>query len=232
MAKQKKLRVTMTDRETAWGWLYFVIQLSLLPWALSGLNGLLPKPLDRAWINFLFFFLNFTFLFLIFRDFLRRSLARLGKGFWDCLKAVILGFVGCWLCNWAFSFVIGLLMPGFSNINDGSIAALAGTGFVITAIGTVFLVPMAEELLYRGLVFQGLFNRGRKAAYILSILIFSAVHVVGYIGRYDLLTLAVCFLQYIPAGFFLAWAYAEADSIFAPILIHTVINAMGIYAVR
>lgn len=232
MARKKKLHITMDYRETAWGWIYFLIQLFLLPRALSFLNALLPRPFSAPWVNFLYFALNFTFLFLIFRKFLGRSLSHMGKRFWDCLKAVILGFIGHWVCNQVLSFVIRLLLPGFSNVNDGSVAALAGTNFIITAIGTVLLVPMAEELLYRGLIFQGLFNRGKKAAYVLSVLIFATVHVVGYLGKYDLLTLAVCFIQYIPAGLCLAWAYEEADSIFAPILIHTVINAMGIYALR
>jgi membrane protease YdiL (CAAX protease family) len=56
--------------------------------------------------------------------------------------------------------------------------------------------------------------------------------VLGYIGSADLLTLALCFLQYIPAGLCLAWAYDASGSIFAPVLIHTVINALGILSLR
>ena len=58
------------------------------------------------------------------------------------------------------------------------------------------------------------------------------IHVMGYIGQFDWLTLVLCFLQYIPAGLWLAWAYEKSDSIFAPMLIHTAINAIGIYAMR
>ncbi len=233
MAKKKqKLHITMTDRETAWGWIYFLIYLFLLPGILRYLNALLPAPLSAPWLNFVFFALNFGFLMLIFRNFLLRSLRQLGKRFWDCLKAVILGFIAYWISNQVLGFVFGVLVPGFSNINDNAVAALAGSGFVVTAIGTVLLVPMTEELFYRGLLFQGLYNRGRRAAYVISAMLFAAVHVVGYIGQADHLTLALCFVQYIPAGLCLGWAYAEADTIFAPILIHTVINAMGVYAMR
>lgn len=222
----------MTDRETGWGWLYFMLQLFILPQLLNRLNRLLPSPLSPAWINFLLYSGNFAAVLVIFRGFLAKSLTQLGKRFFDCLKAVILGFVACWLCNQLLGLLIGWLKPGFSNLNDGSVAALAGTNFVITAIGTVLLVPIAEELFYRGLIFQGMYNRSKKAAYILSVLAFAAVHVVGFVDLYDPLTLVLCFIQYIPAALCLAWAYAESGCILAPILIHTVINAMGIYAVR
>ena len=39
-------------------------------------------------------------------------------------------------------------------------------------------------------------------------------------------------LQYLPAGLCLAWSYAKSDTIFAPILIHALVNAWGIYEMR
>ena len=64
-------------------------------------------------------------------------------------------------------------------------------------------------------------------AYALSTVIFAMIHISGYIGIYDAKLLFCCFLQYIPAGLCLAWAYARADSIFAPILMHMAINVIG-----
>ena len=42
----------------------------------------------------------------------------------------------------------------------------------------------------------------------------------------------MAFLQYLPAGLCLAWAYTKADTIFAPILIHAIINAVSIGLVK
>ena len=92
---------------------------------------------------------------------------------------------------------------------------------------TVILVPTAEETIYRGLLFAPLYRKNRVLAYIVSMCVFSFVHLINYIGYADLLTLGLCFLQYLPAGFALAWAYARADSICAPILMHTQINLMS-----
>ena len=232
MAKMKKLSIFMTEREYAWGWLYLALELFILPGLISGGNAALPQPLPDAAVNFLFFCLNFLAVAMIFRAFLKRSIARAGRHFSQVLKAVILGFAAYWVGTLVYSTAVYFLFPWFSNVNDGSIAAMAQESFLLMAIGTVVLVPMVEEVLYRGLLFQGLYRFSRAGAYLTSTLVFAAIHVVGYVGVYDPMTLALCFLQYIPAGLSLAWAYAEADNIFAPILIHTVINAMGIYSVR
>ena len=40
------------------------------------------------------------------------------------------------------------------------------------------------------------------------------------------------FLQYLPAGLSLAWAYTKSDTIFAPIAIHACINLVAIGGLR
>ena len=108
--------------------------------------------------------------------------------------------------------------------------SLIGMDYVPMIIGTMFLVPVAEEVLYRGLIFQSLYSNNHTLGYILSALIFCAIHVISYIGAADPLTLVLCFIQYLPASLCLAWAYTEADNIFAPILIHIAVNTMSILA--
>ncbi len=221
----------MNTGELAFGWLYFAVELFLLPSVLTDLNGLLPKPLSAAWINTVFYLVNFIAVVTIFRDFLLRSLRSLGKKFGQYLKAVVLGFVAYWAATRLLSWLLGLV-PGFVNVNDSAISAMANDHFWIMAVGTVLLVPVVEELLYRGLIFLGLYPRNRVAAYVISVAAFAAVHVIGHLGSASPLILALCFLQYIPAGLCLAWAYAESDSIFAPILIHMVVNLVGIFSLR
>ena len=46
------------------------------------------------------------------------------------------------------------------------------------------------------------------------------------------LTLLLCFLQYLPAGYCLAWCYANTGTIVTPILMHMIVNAYGISAMR
>ena len=102
--------------------------------------------------------------------------------------------------------------------------------YVMPVAGTVLLAPLAEECFIRGLIFQGLHRKNRWAAYALSTLAFCCLHIYGYIGAYPPLTLVLCALDYVPAGIALAWSYEKADTIFAPILMHCLINALAFQA--
>ena len=68
------------------------------------------------------------------------------------------------------------------------------------SFATVFLVPVAEETLFRGLLFRGLYDRSPVLSWLISTVVFSLVHIAGYIGQYDPMMLLMAFLQYLPAG--------------------------------
>ena len=232
MEKNTVLSISMSRWETTLGWAYLVAELFLLPDILLLLNRLLPVPLNSAWLNFVYFSVNFLNIGLIFHRFLASSLVKAGKQPGQTLLSALLGFGCYWAASLILGYLIPLLIPDFANANDRAIASMAEDGYAAMVIGTVILVPVAEETLYRGLIFRGLYSRSRAAAYVLSTAFFCAIHVAGFLGAYPPLTLLACFIQYIPAGLCLAWAYVRADTILAPILIHTLINAIGISAMR
>lgn len=232
MAKSKRLSVSMTGHEKLLGFGYAVVDLFVLPAMLNGMNALLIRPLSAAWINFLYFSLNFVFLIAIFHRFLKRSLGYAGKHIPEFFSAAVLGFAVYWVANISLSFVILQFCPDYANPNDGSISDMTGSNFPIMAVGTVLFVPMAEELIHRGLIFGSLLPKNKAAAYIVSASFFAAIHVVGYIGTVSDTSLLLAFVQYLPAGLVLGWAYEKSGTIFAPIVIHTVVNAMGIWAMR
>lgn len=227
-----KITVPISRRESLWGWVYLLLQLFALPSLLVLINFLAGNPLSDASINFIFFALNFICVTVIFRRFLLDSLALSAKQPIQCIRAAIKGFFLYYVLSICVNIFIVIINPDFSNVNDDSIAQMTQGNFALMAIGTVLLVPPVEETLYRGLIFHGLYDRSKILAYILSVTLFATIHVVGYIGLYDWSTLLMCFLQYIPAGICLAWAYNAADSILAPILIHMIINLIGILSTR
>ncbi len=229
---KKTISANLSHAETVWGWGYLVFQIVLLPSLLHAVNGMLPRPLSSAELNFTFFLLNFLAMLWIFHGFLGRSAAQVRQHPIYFLQAVILGTVAYFACSYGVDWVISQLAPNFRNANDDAIASLSQGGYFLTAVGTVILVPPVEECLYRGLIFRKLYSKSRWAAYGLSILAFALIHIVGYIGAYTPLELTLCVLQYVPAGLCLAWAYAKSDTIFAPILIHALVNAVGIAKLR
>ena len=234
MTKRKTHRLPpLTHRELIFGSAYLVLDLLFFPLLLRGFNQLLPVPLTHIWLNFIRFFLNFVFICYIFKDFLRKNLTGSVPQLWHMTLTAGAGFALYWLCGAALYWVFNLYFPDFVNLNDNSIAQMSQGNYVLTALGTVLLVPLAEETLFRGLIFGGLHSRSPVAAYSLSTAFFSAIHVVGYIGQYQQpLHLLLAFIQYLPAGLILAGAYHRTQSIFTSIAIHTVINTMGVWALR
>ena len=227
-----KLSISMTRRETLLGWSYLLISLFVLPFALALLNGLLRNPLSVTEINLVFTGLNFILVAVIFHRFLLASFTVATERPWRCLRFAAFGFALYYLASLIFALVIGRIYPDFSNVNDGAVMDLFQEHPTMMALTTILLVPITEETLYRGLLFQGLHHKSRLLAYAISTLVFASIHVMGYIGLYDFVTLCLCFIQYLPAGIALAWAYEKSDTILAPILMHITINQIGVSVMR
>ncbi len=230
--KAKRLSVHLTDKEQIWAIVYLLFSFFLLPELLAVMNGYLPTPMSSLWINFLYFTINFLCILWIFGGFFKRSLVYAGQNVVDFLVAIVCGSTAYWVCNWGYSWILGRFFPEFSNLNDGSITTMISENFAIMFLGTAIFVPVAEEALHRGLIFGCLYPKSHAAAYILSTAIFASVHILGYVGLYSVPNLILAFIQYVPAGLTLAWAYRKSGSIFAPMLMHAVINAVGVFAQR
>ena len=112
--------------------------------------------------------------------------------------------------------------------NNEAITAMAPEGMNKLTAMTVFMAPIVEEILFRGLAFGVLRSRNRAAAWIVSVLLFSFYHVWQY-AVIDPLYLLTAVL-YIPASIALNWSYERSGSIWAPIFYHMLTNAVGISA--
>ncbi len=230
--KTKRLSVRLTDREQIWAIIYLLFSYFLLPELLALMNDYLPVQLGNLWLNFLYFTINFLCILWIFGGFFKRSLIYAGQNIVDFLVAVAAASAVYWVINWAYGLLLSRFFPGFANLNDGSISEMVHENFTVMFLGTAIFVPVAEEALHRGLIFGSLYPKSHIAAYILSTVIFASVHILGYVGVYSVPSLILAFLQYVPAGLTLAWAYRRSGSIFAPMLMHAVINALGVLSQR
>jgi len=229
---KKSYSSSPTAQETIAGAVYLALQLFALPSLLRWFNGHLSNPLNEAELNFVFYLVNFMAMLLIFHDFLGRSARQITQHPGIFCEGVILGLVAYYACSYAISWLIRILVPGFANYNDEAIFAMRQGNSFLMFIGTVILVPPFEECMYRGLIFRNLYKKSRPAAYIVSIVLFAIIHIIGYIGKYSPLELLMATLQYLPAGLCLAWSYIRGETIFAPIAIHAAINYITITGLR
>ena len=219
-------------RETLWGGIYLILYIAVLPVAVPLALMLLAPQMDTAQINFVFLGLNFAATTVIFRKYLLQSLADALRAPSMTLWYAILGYLGSIvLSNVVMTFILGMY-PEFISVNDASISAMAVENRPLMFIGGVLLAPVTEELLFRGLIFRGLYDRSPLAAHALTMVLFALIHVTGYLGMYDMKLLFFCFLQYLPAAYCLNFAYRYSGSIAAPILMHMITNLMAFSAMR
>ena len=232
MKKSKSLSASPSGSETVWGLVWLAFQFVLLPPLLQWVNAQLSRPFSGSELNFCYYLVCFLAVFCIFHKYLGRSLAQVKNHPAYFLQAVVLGLAAYVACRALVGEGLRLFFPWFSNKNDAAIAKLAGSGYFLTMIGTVLLVPPVEECLFRGLIFRNLYGKSRWAAYLISMAVFAFIHLLGHLSAYSPLGLLLAFFQYLPAGLCLAWGYAKSDTIFAPMVIHAIINAMAIWAMR
>ena len=223
----------LTPNEFMIGFIYFVLQLTLIPDLLLAVNEhLLSKPMSTAAANLVFFLINFAAVLWIFRKFLKANWRITVAQPWRILRFAGIGLIFYFIGTSLITAAITWIHPEFLNINNETILQMAQDHFVIMVISTVILVPIAEETFFRGLIFRQLFDRIPVAAYLISMATFSAIHITGYMGMVDELSLVLCFFQYLPAGFALAWCYQHTGSIFASVLLHMTVNQIGMLTLR
>ena len=229
---RKTLPISLTGPELSWSTRYLAFELCFLSALLNQAMQILFPIVPTQVTNFLFYSINFTAVILIFRGYLSKAVVHLRRNWLTVLLTALVGLGLYWLLRTGMSLLTQWLQPDFFNVNDANINNQGRDDRMLIAISTLVFVPTAEEMLYRGLVFGAMHGKSRWLSYVLSITLFCAIHVFRYIGMYEPLHLALCFVQYIPAGLVLSLAYAHSGSIFAPILIHTAVNLIAVLTMR
>ena len=105
------------------------------------------------------------------------------------------------------------------------VGADPGTAWVLV-VSSVLLAPVAEELLYRGMLFQALRDRlGVGWGIWLSGFVFGVTHVdLGATVLSNVMLAAVIW----PLGALLAWAFHRRGTLLVPIVAHAAFNAINV----
>jgi membrane protease YdiL (CAAX protease family) len=219
-------------RETLWGGIYLVLYMTVLPLAVPLVVMALFPGLDAARINFVYFTLNFAATAVIFRKYLIQSVRDAFLAGLPTVKYALLGYLGSIMLTGMMVSAILEMYPEFMSVNDNAIHTMVDQNRTLMFLGAVVLAPVTEELLFRGLIFRGLYDRSPLAAHLVSMGLFSLIHVSGYVGMYDAKLLFFCFLQYLPAAYCLNFTYQQSGTILSPILMHMATNLVAMLATR
>ena len=224
--KPRPALILLEAYEKIIGWVYLPLFFLVLPTVLGIAAMLLHINVLSVRVQVLLNagleLFSFVLLAVCFHRYLGRCFRQTrsfpGRYFVGLVVGIVIYYFGTAL----MSFLTQLIEPGLENINNATIEDMAGAN-----VYTILLAPLVEELLVRGTIFTTLRPHSRFLAYAVSIAIFCLIHVMGYVGRYPLRILALCFVQYLPASFALAWALEYSGSIWTSISVHMVANTIA-----
>lgn len=213
------------------GYIYWIVYefflAGLLIWLLPELGVDLTTAQGDASLQLFYMVINFIATLLIFRRFLVASVKDMKGKIRRTILSALLGFAIYYVINLQIVFVYFLFDLEPQNLNQEAIDVLmVETPWQMILCAVVF-APFVEELLFRGLFFAPLYRKLPILAYVLSSVIFAAIHVVGAIGFLPLGEVLLCLVQYLPAGIALGFVYQRTGNIFGPMLLHFTINFIG-----
>ncbi len=224
-----KLNMSKTARIL--GWCYLPVHLFVLPLLLNIYSFVSASGLSDKMINVIYYGVGIAYILLFMRSYLRSDFDTLLDHKIGNFLCLISGYFVDMLLSYAALIALELIVGSVVNPNENAIDTMAQNDYNAVFGLAVFLAPVVEETLFRGIVFGTLREKSRVLAYVVSVLLFSFYHIWQYAVAYLDASLFVYMIQYIPVSFVLAWLYDRSRSIWVPIIFHMLINALAmVYA--
>lgn len=218
----------MTPTERVLGWIWMPVNTFLLPILAAVYVYANPGQLSDGAMNLVTYAVSAVALLLMLRRFWRESFHRMLDRPGRCLGAVLLGGLVNYALSLAVSPVLMLALDGaVDNPNNAALVEIAQQDLGMIKAASIFLAPLVEETLFRGVVFGSLRPKHRVWAYVLSTGLFCLLHVWQYILVSADASLLVYALQYVPSGVALALCYERSGSIWPPVFLHMLLNTVA-----
>lgn len=216
----------MTPGERMAGMSYLVLHVAFLPLFLMLYPIFFRTELSELSRQVLYYGAGLAFILI----FLRRSLR---AGFDTLLdKPVLCGATAAMalIAGVALSYYALLLLEmvaaGSESPAQIEVFAMAEGNFKVMFGLTVFIRPIVDEVLFRGVIFGSVREKNRILAYPVSAIIHGLAGMIPHVLVRGDLSLLVFGIQYIPPGLAFAWSYERTSSIWTPILAHMLLGAL------
>ena len=214
----------LSRKEALLGWLFVPVFALLVPLLLGAVVSYWPVEVGEAQKSTVYYLIGFLYALIFLQHFVKSDWIAL----WDKKLLVVLTLILTHLLNVVLSFGIAALTVAVWQ--DGAqafvseIPGLSGSTAEGMFTPLVLLAPLAEEALFRGVVFGTLRRHSRAAAYIVSVALF-AVHSVWQTAvanpGVSFLFLAV---TTVPVGVAAAFCYERTQNVWACALYRALIN--------
>lgn len=186
--------------------------------------------------NFLVYqhFIIFFIIFLLTKNFLYNEFIKFKTNLKANINKIFYGYGLLFLGSIVLSLIYGFILKYYNiefkdSSNQELIIEIAHYSPIYIFMLTVIFAPFSEEIVFRLGIFKSLKKYNRILAYLISILIFSIIHILPevFVSKNVVLTF-MQFLTYLWPTIIITFNYDKNDNIIIPIGIHVFNNLMGI----
>ena len=225
----KRSEKGMTAHESGRGWAFFFVFITVFPFLMGLIQRYLDMPIPVAEFNVIYYLFAAFVVFILFWHYMKGSfrylLDHLGENLLAVLMALVLVIP---LHMLVMKYPFPVENPNTFNYPEQFTLSSSATIAVL-----VVLIPIVEEVLFRGLLFGTLRSYSRPVAWIVAIAVYCFYGVWQFAflpsGGVDLRYLLLGF-QYIPSAVALTFCYEKGGSIWGSILLHGILNAMFLFS--
>ena len=211
----------ITRKESIAALLYLPLHMLAVPWVL----GIIARKtaMGSPELNFIRYAAGAVYMLIFLGGLLRRDFDTLC----DRPVKVLFQVAGSYMISLFATAAVGLLLGMFlgGNLNNEAVIETAEENRGMTVAAAVFLAPLVEEPIFRAGVYGTLKKKNRALAAAVSIAAFSLYHVIYYVGENPVYLLYA--LQYVPASALLISCYEQTGTLWSPIFLHMLINAVS-----
>ncbi len=227
-----RFKSPMRKSERIIGNLYIPVHIFLLPWLLVYIytNVLhdMDVVLESPNLNLIYYIISFVFVIIFLFRFLKDSFSDLLDNIIPSLQAIALAYFLNYIAVYLVTLLLSYIADSAPNPNTQEIISQTKLNANAMIVVAVILAPIVEETLFRGALFGTLRSKSRLLAYIVSALAFSVYHLWQYfLGGFEW-PMLLYLLQYIPPSIALCWCYERSGSIWAPVVLHALVNFVSI----
>ena len=228
-SRHRHWRPQLTRSEFYRGWVFFALYILVFP----RLMGALQKALGEHWqllpaeYGLIYYLLAVTLVVLVFWSFLYHGVHILLDWLPENLFAFATGLAGAGVFHFLASRIPLPVEDPFYPLYAEQFAYFPGA----TVLILVVLMPLIEEVLFRGLLFGGLRRYSRPMAFAVSTLGYALFCVASFVFQPEGADLRYLLLavQYLPMSLALSWCYDHGGSIWSAVALHMAVNGASLF---
>lgn len=220
--RRRPWRPQLTRAELGRGWVFFALYVFLFPWLMGWVQRSYQGEFPVAEANVVYYLIIVALTFVVLWSYLKLSFRLLLDWLPENLFAFVTGLVG----GGILTFLANLIPLPVQNPNLMSYPEQYYFAPAATILILVVLMPLVEEVFFRGLLFTTVRSYSRALGYVLSVAVYAFYCAAQFVYAYGMLDLRYLLLmiQYVPMALALTWCYDRGGSIWSAIALHMVFN--------